>query len=186
MTKMRPTEVLEREHQFITQVSACMALLAEDLGKGQEVSTATLDDMLEFLRTFADQCHHGKEEGYLFRMLDKKGASAKGCSLGVLRMEHDQARSLVGQLATTSAHYTKDGSERDALRATLLRLVELYKGHIRKEDSLLFPMTNEVLSEKDQETLSEQFEAADSRMGEDVSGGFEELAAKLRHEVMHE
>ncbi len=186
MTNMKPTEVLEREHQFITQVTECMALLAENLGKGQEISTATLADILEFLRTFADQCHHGKEEGYLFRMLEKKGIRAKECPLGVLRMEHDQARSLVGKLTNISARYAKDGSEREALRTTLLQIVELYKGHIWKENDLLFPMTNKVLSIQEQETLNEQFEQMDSRMGTDVSGEFEELAAKLQHEVMHE
>jgi hemerythrin-like domain-containing protein len=183
---MKPTEVLEREHHFIMHVAACMVHLAEDLGKGQEISTATLADILEFLRTFADQCHHGKEEDYLFRMLEKKGIPAKGCPLGVLRMEHDQARSLVGQLANISGQYAKDGSEKETLRTTLLRLVELYKGHIWKEDYLLFPMTNKVLSTKEQETLNEQFEQMDSRMGTDVSDEFEKLAAKLQHEVMHE
>jgi hemerythrin-like domain-containing protein len=183
---MKPTEVLEREHRFIMHVAACMVLLAEDLGKGQEISTATLADILEFLRTFADQCHHGKEEDYLFRILEKKGVPAKGCPLGVLKMEHDQARSLVAQFATLSAQYAKDGSEREALQTTLLRLVELYKGHIWKEDYLLFPMTNKVLSTKEQETLTEQFEQMDLRMGTDVSNGFEELAAKLQREVMHE
>jgi len=186
MTSMKPTEVLEREHQFITQVTECMALLAEDLGKGQEVSTAIFADMLEFLHTFADECHHGKEESSLFRMLDKKGLPAKECPLGALRMEHDQARSLVGKLTNVSARYAKDGSEREALRTTLLQLVELYRGHILKENDLLFPMTNKALSTQEQETLSQQFEQMDSRMGTDVSNEFEELAAKLQHEVMHE
>jgi len=55
-----------------------------------------------------------------------------------------------------------------------------------KENDLLFPMTNKALSTQEQETLSQQFEQMDSRMGTDVSNEFEELAAKLQHEVMHE
>lgn len=72
MGDSKPTEALEREHHFIQQVVASFLLMAEELQRGEPVPAETLTDTLEFLRTFADQCHHAKEETYLFPLLEQK------------------------------------------------------------------------------------------------------------------
>jgi hemerythrin-like domain-containing protein len=186
MANLKPTEVLEREHHFIQQVVASLLLLAEELEKGALVSPETLADVLEFLRTFADRCHHGKEETYLFPLLEQKGVPSQGCPLGVLKKEHDSGRSLVAQLATVSGNYVKDGSEKELLRTTLRSLAELYGGHIWKEDYLLFPMTNKLLSRDEQDRLAKQFNDVESSIGPNVQQRFEELAGKLQRRAFHE
>ena len=92
MSNPKPTEVLEREHHYIQQVGASLLLLAEELEKGEAVPAETLADTLEFLRTFADRCHHGKEEAFLFPLLEQKGVPPQGCPLGVLKKEHVAVR----------------------------------------------------------------------------------------------
>jgi hemerythrin-like domain-containing protein len=68
----RPTEMLEEEHHFIQKVVGTMAVLAEALEMGEEVEAETLENIVEFLRTFADKMppreggglpiHHPNEE----------------------------------------------------------------------------------------------------------------------------
>jgi hemerythrin-like domain-containing protein len=58
-------------------------------------------------------------------------------------------------------------------------LVELYPAHIWKEDYLLFPMTNKILSDGDREALSQGFRQHESPIGLDVHHGFEQLAEKI-------
>ena len=186
MSNPKPTEVLEREHRYIQQVIASLLLLAEDLEKGETVPAETLADTMEFLGTFADRCHHGKEEACLFPLLEQKGVPPQGCPLGVLKKEHDAGRHLVAQFATVSGRYTKDGSEKELLRTTLLSLAELYGGHIWKEDYLLFPMTNKILSSEEQDLLTRQFNDIESSIGPDVQQRFEELAEKLQRHVFQE
>ena len=186
MSDPKPTEVLEREHHYIQQVVASLLLLAEELEKGEAVPAETLADTLEFLRTFADRCHHGKEEACLFPLLEQKGVPPQGCPLGVLKKEHDAGRHLVAQFATVSGSYIKDGSDKELLRTTLLSLAELYGGHIWKEDYLLFPMTNKVLSAEEQDQLTRQFNDIESGIGPDVQQRFEELAEKLNRRAFHE
>ena len=70
MEKM-PTEILEEEHHYIQKVVGAMAALAERLETGQDVDTAMLQSIVEFMRTFADNCHHGKEETHLFTLLER-------------------------------------------------------------------------------------------------------------------
>jgi hemerythrin-like domain-containing protein len=72
MTNRKPTEELEREHRIIQQVVGGMAVLIEKLESGKEVDPAALTDLSEFLQTFGDRCHRGKEEDYLFKLLEKK------------------------------------------------------------------------------------------------------------------
>jgi hemerythrin-like domain-containing protein len=186
MINPKPTEVLEREHHYIQQVVASLLLLADELEKGEAVPAKTLADIMEFLRTFADRCHHGKEEACLFPLLEQKGVPPQGCPLGVLKKEHDAGRSLVAQLAILSDRYTKDGSDKELLRTSLLSLAELYGGHIWKEDYLLFPMTNKILSAEEQDQLTKLFNDIDSSIGPNVQQRFEELADNLRRRAFHE
>lgn len=62
MTLRKPTEELEREHRVIQQVVGGMAMLIEKLESGKQVEAAVLTDLSEFMRTFGDRCHHGKEQ----------------------------------------------------------------------------------------------------------------------------
>jgi hemerythrin-like domain-containing protein len=50
-----------------------MVAMTEKLEKGGDVSPDTLRRTVEFLRTYADKFHHGKEEAHLFTLLEKKG-----------------------------------------------------------------------------------------------------------------
>jgi len=80
--------MLEEEHHSIQKVVGAMAVIAERLEMGQEVKAETLQNIVEFMRTFADKCHHGKEETHLFPVLEKKGVPVRGCPMGALIAEH--------------------------------------------------------------------------------------------------
>ena len=180
MTSRKPTEELEHEHRIIQQVVGGMAVLVEKLESGKEIDAAVLTDLFEFMRTFGDKCHHGKEEIYLFKLLEKKGVPVSGCPLAVLLHEHEKGRNLLADLKLTSETYIRTpGAGREALIGTLRRLIELYPSHIWKEDYLLFPMADKILSDTEQEELSARFEQHESEIGIDVHHGFEQLAGRI-------
>jgi hemerythrin-like domain-containing protein len=175
-----PTEILEVEHHVIQKIVGAMAVLAEGLGAGHEPPVETLRNIVEFMRTFADKCHHGKEEVHLFPCLEKRGVPAGGCPMGVLIHEHERGRTLVAQLAqATEAYASGDGSARDAVTVTLRGLIELYPNHIWKEEYLLFPMSNKVLDAADQQQLSEKFAEVETAVGRDVHQRFERIAEEI-------
>lgn len=187
MTNRKPTEELEHEHRIIQQVVGGMAMLIEKLESGKEIDPAVLTDLSEFMQTFGDRCHHGKEEQYLFKLLEKKGVPVSGCPLAVLLHEHEKGRSLMADLKLTSETYVRTpGAGRAALVGTLRRLIELYPAHIWKEDYLLFPMTEKLLSATEQEELSAQFAQHESEIGVDVHHGFEQLAGRILEMVCGE
>jgi hemerythrin-like domain-containing protein len=180
----KPIQILEDEHEVIERVVASVALVLDRLEAGHEATREELHEIVEFLSVFGDQCHHSKEDDYLFPLLVTRGVPARGCPLGALQKEHEKGRALVSQLSDAVDAYTSSGGQRrEALIETLRALVELYPNHIWKERYLLFPLTEKILSPEDQERLSQEFEKVESRIGPDVHRRFEGLASKLSREA---
>ena len=185
MTGREPTEILEAEHHVIQKVVGAMAVLAQTLETGQEVEAKTLGDIVQFMRIFADKCHHGKEEAHLFPALERKGIPPRGCPVGALLHEHQQGRALVMGLAEAVGAYTKgEPSAKEALQKSLRGLVELYPSHIWKEDYLLFPMANKVLNPEDQKDLREKFEMVEEAIGRDVHHRLEHTAEEIERKTL--
>jgi len=176
----KATQTLEEEHHVIQTVVGIMATLTEELDKGKSPEVGILRDLVEFMQVFVDKCHHGKEEGYLFPLLETKGVPVTGCPLGILIHEHQNGRKLVAELAEAVAAYGKGSlEEKGTLCASMRGLVNLYPSHIWKEDYLLFPMTDKILNDKEQKELAEEFELVEKKIGLDVHQRFEQLASTL-------
>jgi hemerythrin-like domain-containing protein len=171
---------LKHDHHVIQQVVAGMSAVAELLDSGKQVDPGVLADLVQFLRVFADQCHHEKEEQYLFPLLATNANLSTRRELESLEREHRSAKQLVGQLAKVAAVYVHNPEAvRYRVIDLLQQLVELYPAHIWKEDFLLFPLAQQNLSPAEQQNLEEKFENVEREVGEDVHAGFEMLAKKL-------
>ncbi len=156
-----------------------MSLLADELDRGKPVGADALRDIVMFLRIFADQCHHAKEEQYLFSVLEQRGVPASGCPLGVMKAEHAGGRILLGKLAQAAADYIQAPlRHRESLRDALRELARHYEQHIWKEDYLVFPMAEKVLRDADQAWITSGYGAVEAEIG-DVHRAFESLVRKL-------
>ena len=83
-------------------------------------------------------------------------------------------------LATATETYVKGNlSARTHLLENLRGIRDLYPNHIWKEDYLLFPMTNKILTAKEQEELQEKFEAVEKEVGLDTHHQFEVMVENL-------
>jgi hemerythrin-like domain-containing protein len=87
--------MLEDEHLVIAKVVGAAPVLADRLEADQLVDVETLLGVVEFMRTFADKCHHVKEEELLFPALANKGIPMQGCPVGARTAEHMRGRVLV-------------------------------------------------------------------------------------------
>ena len=94
-----PIGMLEEEHRFIAKVVSAATVLADRLDADQPVKIETLESIVEFMRTYADKCHHGKEEDLLFPKLAERGVPMRGCPVEALTREHALGRALVKGLA---------------------------------------------------------------------------------------
>jgi len=101
------------EHRLIERM---VRLIAGELPKMEEkrgVNIGFLSEAIDFIRTYADRCHHGKEEDILFRDLAAKPLSPEHLKkMDELVEEHISARKIVSRLADSKERYArtqKDG-----------------------------------------------------------------------------
>ena len=174
--------MLEAEHRVILKIVGVLGVLADALDAGKPVHPETLRDLVEFMRTFADRCHHGKEEAHLFPALASRGVPAQGCPIGGLTHEHQKGRAPVAELDQAAQAYLKQTTpDGKAVIVRCLRdLAALYPNHIWKEDYMVFPMSGKVLSEADKADLQRKFEAVEAEIGREVHHRMESLVEKLQ------
>ena len=181
----RATDSLEQEPRTIEKILRVTGVLVDELRENRDIDDDILRDLCQFLRVYGHQCHHGKEESYLFPMLERHGVPEGGCPLGALRHEHERSRVLTQELVQASAKYAanrQDGSS--ALSEVLRNIGQFYPAHIWKEEYLLFPMARKVLSEEDDQRLLKEFKSVESDIYSYAHESYEQLATELEDRVV--
>ena len=63
------------EHRLIERMLAIIQDALVEAGKTKKIDPVFVDTAVDFVQTYADRTHHGKEEDILFRDLKRKGLS---------------------------------------------------------------------------------------------------------------
>lgn len=140
---MKPRGPLMIEHRLIQKMLDIMEKEVSKIQDTNEADPVFIDTAVDFIRTYADRTHHGKEEDILFRDLEKKKMSLQDeRMMQELIDEHKFARKTVGELVDAKNNYVKGNeSAIDIIIDRLNVLIKFYPGHIRKEDKEFFPNT---------------------------------------------
>lgn len=156
---MKATDQLVQEHQGIMLMLNIMSKVVDKVEKAQKLNIDHQEKIIEFLKVFADKCHHGKEEDILFPVLESKGILKENGPIGVMLFEHKVGRGFIKDMSDAFNQY-KSG-DKDALLKisnSMRSYINLFTGHIHKENNILFPMGDRVLSDQLQTELYEKFE----------------------------
>ncbi len=136
MKKMMPIGPLMIEHRLIERMIGVMEKEAARIDREKAADPLFIDTVVDFIRTYADRCHHGKEEDILFRELTKKNLDAVHRRvMEELIAEHVLGREKTKSLSLAGKRYA--GGDRAALTDITRLMKELagfYPAHIIKED----------------------------------------------------
>jgi hemerythrin-like domain-containing protein len=148
MADRTPTRILRDQHKNILKVAD---VLQEVLGNEPEPGAFDYDaigDCVSFIRLYADALHHGKEEDLLFPEMERHGMSRSAGPIAVMLQEHEQGRAYARAMAEAmpGARAGDDVARRRLLNAGL-GYVQLIRGHILKEDNILFNMADQLIDE---------------------------------------
>lgn len=155
---MQCFEELERDHRVIEQVAA---LLADVSGHASAERVFAFGEWaLDFVRRFADGCHHAKEELALFPLLEARGIPRRGGPIGTMLLEHQEGRGLVADMERAIAAHDLPG-----LVASAGAWAGLLRAHIAKERDVLFPMGERRLDPADDRALALRFAAIEREAG---------------------
>jgi hemerythrin-like domain-containing protein len=178
---MLPTDILKQEHQLILMVLDAAEREARAIAGGAAVDAGRLSSFVDFIRNFADHCHHAKEEDLLFVRLGEKGFPLQGGPVAVMLHEHELGRAHAAAVADNIAGAAAGvAAARAAVAERLAAYAALLRQHIHKEDNILFPMADRVFSQEDQAALAADFERVErDEIGEGVHERYEALAREL-------
>ncbi len=154
------------EHRVIEQMVGVMQTQLDVIAVGGRVDARVIDDCVDFLRTYADRTHHGKEEDILFRHLSSRPLTLEHrVILEQLIDEHALSRQTTKDLAAANgAHRDGDASSLAAMRDCLRTLVDLYPAHIAREDRVFFPLIRAYVTDDEERAMLAEFDEFDRRM----------------------
>jgi len=178
---MESTEILRQEHRVIEVVLTGLERVADGAERGRAVDRAKADRALEIVRNFADRCHHAKEERHLFKAMEERGLSHQNGPIAVMLQEHDLGRGHVRAMleALPAASAGDPAAMRDFSRHAR-EYVGLLRQHINKEDNVLYPMAEQLLTDADDRRLVEAFEVVErEEMGEEAHEKYHTWAREL-------
>lgn len=147
---------LYQEHGGIVLMLKIMGEVAERLRNGDEVKKKHLEKIVEFLKNFADRCHHGKEEDILFQHLAENPANKR--LINELLGDHKTGRDLIRGIADSLEKFKPGNPDAYHIAVNAEGYIRLLTGHIKKENTLLFPLADKELSPELQEEIQRRFE----------------------------
>jgi hemerythrin-like domain-containing protein len=163
---MMPIGPLMKEHRVIEKMIAMLDARAAAWRAGAEVDERFLDAAVDFIRTYADRTHHGKEEDILFAALAKRPLSEDDSRvMGELITDHQVARSAVRDiLAAEGAYFAGDRTARSMLLEKCAVLTTLYPPHICKEDKVFFRASMHYFDEDERAAMLADMDRFDAGM----------------------
>jgi hemerythrin-like domain-containing protein len=173
---------LREEHAVLREGLSILQRTADRLGRGEQVSTSAVLELLVLLERFGDHEHLAKEEQALIPALHAAGMPLRYGPLAIVQLEHTKAREL-GREVGQAARDLPDPAARARFVPLVGELVRLLRAHLEREESQLFSMAAQIVP---LERMSAVYEAFDRIERQAKTGGaravraqFEDLGAVL-------
>jgi hemerythrin-like domain-containing protein len=178
---MKATQVLMDEHRVIERMISILVKASDGIEAGENIPPSLFLDAADFIRGFADGCHHRKEEGVLFKAMQSAGVPVNAGPIAVMLMEHDLGRTHArGILSGAQKMAGGENSGKAELLQSARNYAQLLTQHIQKEDSILFPMADRVIPLSLHDQVFEDFEKVEhEETGEGIHEKYLELLDRL-------
>jgi hemerythrin-like domain-containing protein len=162
--KTNVTQVMVDEHKLILRMIALVEHNTTLLEAGKFRNWQFYLDAVDFIRNFADRFHHAKEEDVLFSELVKNGMPEKQSPIEAMHMEHDQGREHVRAMEDAAQKALNGEAGQTAILIEHARgYAALLRGHIEKENDILYPLAERILPEGVRDDMLAAYAAAEAK-----------------------
>jgi hemerythrin-like domain-containing protein len=173
--------IIRDEHRSIAAILHGMEFLVQKIrARKKKVDPRVFHAMLYYLDTFSERIHHPKEDRFLFKAMRERSAEAD-THIADLEEEHARGEDALRRLAQCLIRY-EEGGEREfpAFEREVENFVRNYRDHMRKEEDVVFPLAERLLSAQDWQAIDHAFEEnRDPLAGERDTRDFEKLFARI-------
>ncbi|KJE26747.1 hemerythrin domain-containing protein [Geobacillus thermoleovorans] len=149
---------LKQEHGPLRVQMEQLLAFAETIGRGTEISNwrEPLAELREKVESFvaALDPHSEREEGVLFPMMAEYIGRTTG-PIAVMEYEHEQAKARLSMFLEKTTHLpeTVDSEQALTLADAVIEAHHILDEHFMKEENVLFPMAERLLSDEEKEEL---------------------------------
>ena len=144
---MDSIKIMMEEHQYILRMLKVVRSACYRVMKGEAINYEDFNHMIDFIRQYADNHHHGKEEKFLFNeMVNNLGPVGNKLITHGMLVEHDFGRLYISELKE-ALERVKNGDDESRLDviANAIGYTHLLKRHIEKEDSVVYSLAQRQL-----------------------------------------
>jgi hemerythrin-like domain-containing protein len=182
---MKATDVLSEEHRVIERVIATLETGSWLLSQNEPIRPEFFILASDFIKGFADGCHHVKEEGVLFKSMIDNGMPAENSPVAVMLYEHEMGRKYTRGMREAAIRLQNgDQSASADVVFNAKHYAALLREHIGKEDTILFPMANQMIPVDQHDAIWDGFEHVEhEETGEGVHEKYLALAMALEKEI---
>jgi len=149
------SEDLKNEHEGVLLGLSILEKITLKTAAGETAEPDDLTRLVDFLKLFADKCHHGKEEGIFFPAMEKYGIPNEGGPIGQMLREHTQGRAYIAAMSEAASAVPVNS---ESFAANASSYIALMRDHIAKENTILFPLGDRAIPPEVQAELLEAFE----------------------------
>jgi len=151
---MSPTFELKSEHRSMSIILDALEKAALEMQQRKNLDFLRLSQIVEFLWIYNDGCHHEKEEQFLFPAMLECGSQWTADTICSLSEEHASLREHLRGIENKLREY-QQGQRYIQVGQTsfILEYIKLQKKHIEIENTLLFPLSEKILSPFRQESM---------------------------------
>lgn len=155
---MSPVEILVNEHKIIVVGLDCLVKMVEEGIMMKKLRYLQAEELVNLFRNYADRWHHAKEETFLFEAMKAKKLKELDGHVNDLSGEHTKGRSFVkGMFDSFREAAHGDMAEVMNFAKHARNYLDLLRGHILKEDKVIFPVFDKHLTDDDNKKLLELF-----------------------------
>lgn len=160
-----PVAPLMIEHRLIERMIEIMRQKTKEAEESGVPDVRFIDTAVDFIRTYADRLHHGKEEGILFRDLAARPLSGEHRqTMDELVAEHEFGRETTARLVAARRRYVDgDAGAQTEITDCLFTLTDFYPKHIEKEDRRFFIPVMHYFTPEDQSRMLAEEQEFDRR-----------------------
>jgi hemerythrin-like domain-containing protein len=171
-----PAEDLMREHGLFERILLIYEKSIADMKSKTAMNPATLHGTAKISRAFIEDYHSKLEDEQVFPRLAKAGKLVDLVKL--LSRQHQAGRKLTDLiLQLTSSEKILDDNQAQNLSMALMQFVRMYRPHLAREDTVVFPAMHAAIPPSDYDIMGDQFEDLEHKLfGEH---GFENVVEQV-------
>jgi hemerythrin-like domain-containing protein len=171
-------EDLMREHGVMDRLLLIYEEVHGQMSVELDVSLALVARATRLVQDFIETYHERLEEEFIFPRMEDVGAYAR--LVRILRKQHEASRAVTSRILTRAERAGRPDPVGDELDA----YVRMYRPHMAREDTVLFPAMHGVIPAPELADLGEQFEEREHELfGADGFATVVEQVAEMESEL---